>query len=71
MTKVYLDPKFLEVLETDEGAIGKHFQFTKLDGELRQLGQGSELVWVNQRLVEVSIGTLHPEHVSLVNLQIQ
>ena len=61
----------MEVLETDKGAVGKHFQFTKLDSELRQLGQGSELVWVHDGLVEVNIRTLHPQHVRLVNLQIQ
>ena len=35
---VSLHPELPEVLEADEGAVRKHFQFTELHTELRQLG---------------------------------
>ena len=65
-----LNPELPKVLESDEGAVGEYFQFAKLDAELRQLGQGPELVGVHHRLVEVDIRALHPQHVRVVNLKI-
>ena len=52
---VSLHPELPEVLEADKGAVRKHFQFTELHTELRQLGQGPKLVRVHDRLVEVDI----------------